>query len=86
LRAACAATADYRQVRLDPLALLMGARGQQRQNAWTRWLRRVHLEDELPSSFAEALRQVIDLADPILDGTVTVATWLPQDSRWEPSP
>ena len=86
LRSACEATAAYRRVRLDPLAPMMGALGQQRQSAWTRWLRRVQLEDELPSRFAEALQQVIEFADPILDSTVTAATWLPQDRRWEPSP
>ena len=86
LRSACEATAAYRQVQLEPLATLVGALGQRRQDPWARWLRRVHLEDELPGSFADALQQVIDFADPILDGTLSTATSLPQDREWASSP
>ena len=86
LRSACEATATYRQVQLEPLATLVGALGQRRQDPWARWLRRVHLEDELPGSFADALQQVIDFADPILDGTLSAATWLPQYREWASSP
>ena len=84
LRSACVATAAYRRVPLEPLAGNTASLGQRRQSAWTRWLRRAHLDGELPESFAKAREQVSDFADPVLDGTVTAATWRPQQRSWEP--
>lgn len=83
LRSACKATADYRRVRLRPLAPAIAVLGQRRQAPWNRWLQRAHLQDELPERFAEALQHVVDFADPIIHGTVTAATWSPERRRWE---
>lgn len=84
LRAACEATAAYRGVQLQPLAAMTTSLAQRRQNAWLRWLRRAHLEDELPDRFSEALQHVVEFADPVLGGAVTAATWRPADRTWQP--
>lgn len=82
LAAACRATADYRDVPLEPLRSVLVDLAQRRQAAWSRWLDRYGLGDELPASFAGALEEVIAFADPVLDGHVDDAVWNPGERHW----
>lgn len=82
LTAACRATADYRGVQLGPLRFLLRDLAERRQAAWARWLDRNGLADELPASFGEALDEVTTFADPVLEGDIADAMWIPSERSW----
>lgn len=84
LAAAIAATADHRQVGLEPLEESLASLAHLRQSAWAAFLKRAGLADEVPSDFAGAISDVIAFADPLLSGKVTDGDWDHVRRRWVP--
>lgn len=83
LRAGCEATAAYRGVQLDTLAMYTTELASRRQETWLRWRSRMGLETELPEAIGEALVRITRFADPVLQGVIPASTWDPVDQRWQ---
>lgn len=81
LRASMETVATYRQVELSPLLPALTAMPERAQSKWRRWRARVHREGELPSEFADVLKDVARFADPLLDGA-TSGRWDPGSATW----
>lgn len=68
-----------------PLEQKLAGFGRIGQPKWTRWRKRLQLEDRLPESFEEVLQAIIDFADPVLASHVHGygADWNPIECCWE---
>jgi hypothetical protein len=86
LLAAMNATAEHRQIALRPLAPLLGALGDERQQAWSTFVAGAGLEEFVPSSYPEAIAMVAAFIDPLLGGSVRSGHWDPQADCWVKSP
>ena len=76
-------TAQYRQVRLQPLAPRIGALADLRATPYRRWRHQQGADGgAYPPEFADVVRQVLSFADPALDGAVGDLAWDPQRRRW----
>ena len=53
------------------------------QARWAAWRRKQHLDDRVPSSFANVLNEVIAFADPALQADVRTHDWDPHTRRWQ---
>lgn len=84
LQRACAGVAAYRRVELSPLADALDGYATLGQARWAAWRRRQHLEDRLPSSFADVLEEVVAFADPALNAAAEPQEWDPDERRWRP--
>lgn len=73
--------ATYRNVALAPLADALDGYANLAQSRWSAWRRRSN-SDQLPDAFAEVLNAVIEFADPVLSGQVSVGVWDVDDSAW----
>ena len=82
LSAAVTATSAYRRVRVRTLGEVLVTLGRDRHADWQRYIARVGLQGILPSSFAEAIRQVTSFADPVLSGSVSSGRWDHLSARW----
>ncbi len=83
LRRALTTVAGYRQVELSPLRVALVRYAEIAQPRWFAWRRKQHLEDRLPSSFADVVDDVTRFADPattIDDGAER--RWDPRTRRW----
>ena len=82
LGAALRATADHRDVDLQPLVDLLAPLAALRQDAWAAFLARSGLADVLPDDMAAVIGDVATFADPLLAREVTRGAWDPARSRW----
>ncbi len=76
------AVANHRKTQLRPLADVLVGYGEIGQRRWAAWRRRQKLEDRLPEDFSEAVRNVIEFADPAIAGAVPSRTWDPLACIW----
>ena len=74
--------AEHRGVELFPLARVLDGFGEIGQAKWDAWRRKQHLDDRLPTAFAEVLATATAFADPILTGQFTVGSWDPVRREW----
>jgi predicted nucleotidyltransferase component of viral defense system len=86
LLAAVNATAEHRQVALRPLAALLGALGDERQQAWFTFITAAGLEELVPSSYPDAINLVAAFIDPLFVGSVESGHWDPHSGGWVKSP
>ena len=66
LQRALAEVAAYRHVELSPLADALDGYATLGQARWAAWRHKQHLDDRLPSSFADVLEDVVAFAEPAL--------------------
>lgn len=83
LTAAVSATASHRRAALRPLREVLVALGRDRQAAWTAFVRRSGLQDELPATYDDTISAVVAFADPVLGGAASGLRWSPVSERWE---
>lgn len=83
LTAAVGTTASHRQTQLRPLREVLITLGQDRQAAWTAFLRRSGLEHDLPASYDDTISAIADFADPVLREEAAGLRWSPPDGRWQ---
>lgn len=74
--------AEHREVELFSLARVLDGFGDIGQAKWEAWRRKQHLDDRLPTGFAEVLARAIAFADPILTGEVADGSWDPDHREW----
>jgi Nucleotidyl transferase AbiEii toxin, Type IV TA system len=74
--------AQYRQVRLRSLSVVLNEFAEIAQPQWLAWRRKQRLEDRLPDAFASVLDRLIAFADPALTGLVANQTWSAAEHRW----
>lgn len=74
--------AGHRGVRLFPLARVLDGFGEIGQAKWQAWRRKQHLDDRLPTGFAEVLATTIGFADPVLTDEVADGVWDPDRGEW----
>lgn len=82
LRAAITTVAAHREVRLQPLEVVLDGYAALAQTKYGAW-RRKNRRDELPDQFADLLAAVIAFADPVLTDGADDATWHPDRRIWE---
>ena len=82
LHRALAEVAAHRRVELSPLADALDGYATLGQARWAAWRRRQHLDDRLPSSFANVLNEVIAFADPALQTDAGTHDWDPHSRGW----
>jgi Nucleotidyl transferase AbiEii toxin, Type IV TA system len=82
LRAAIETVADYRQVRLQPLAPLLGAMPDIAQGKWASWRRKQRLDATTPERFGDLLGAVFAFAEPVLDGSAEGRIWHAATKSW----
>ena len=78
LAGALKAVATYRAATLRPLLPTLAAMPETAQARWMTWRRRQAHAEKLPQQFADTLRVVAALTDPVLEGA------LPERARWNP--
>lgn len=76
------ATADHRDVDLQPLVDLLAPLASLRQHAWDAFLARSGLAETVPNDMAVVIGDVATFADPLLTREVTRGAWDPARSRW----
>jgi hypothetical protein len=76
--------AQYRQVRLAPLAQVLDRYPTLGQRRWAAWRRKQRLDDRLPDVFGQVLAGVIAFADPAIGHTVDDHTWKANEGAWLP--
>lgn len=74
--------ADHRGVELFPLIGVLDGFGDIGQRKWDAWRRKQHLDDRLPSTFADVVAATAAFADPLLTVQVTEGMWDPARRRW----
>jgi hypothetical protein len=82
LQRALAEVATHRHVELSPLADALDGYANLGQARWAAWRRRQHLDDRLPSSFANVLNEVTAFADPALQTDAGTHEWDPHSRGW----
>jgi hypothetical protein len=82
LQRALAGVAAYRRVELSPLANALDRYAALGQARWAAWRRKQHLDDRLPSSFADVLEDVVAFADPAINAAAESQEWDPHARRW----
>ncbi len=78
LAGALQAVATYREATLRPLLPALAAMPETAQAKWMTWRRRQAHTNKLPEQFADTLRLVAALTDPVLEDV------LPERARWNP--
>lgn len=78
---AISAVAQHREVKPQPLHLVLDGYALIAQPRYTAWRRR-HQRLELPHDFADLLAEVAAFVDPVLDGSTTDAMWSPSQRTW----
>lgn len=81
--AAVVTTADHRDVQLRSLRAAVVTLGADRQVNWLRYVARAGLQDDLPSTYDDAIGVIADFAEPILREHPTVEHWNAARQRWE---
>lgn len=84
LTAAMDRVAQYRQVRLVPLAQVLDRYPALAQQRWAAWRRKQRLDDRPPDLFEQVLTAVIVFADPAIEHTVDDRTWTADQGTWLP--
>lgn len=74
--------ASHRSTRLTALGTILDGYGEMSQSRWVAWRKKQMLEDRLPESFAKVIADVIDFAEPAIDGSATGLTWSPAERLW----
>ena len=82
LQRALAEVAAYRRAELSPLADALDGYATLGQARWAAWRRKQHLDDRLPSSFADVLEDVVAFADPAISAAAESQEWDPHARRW----
>ena len=82
LQRALAEVAAYRRVELSPLANTLDGYATLGQARWAAWRRKQHLDDRLPTSFADVLVDVVAFADPAINAAAGSQEWEPLARRW----
>jgi len=82
LAAAIAATAEHREVEPEPLAGLLAPLAALRQSAWTTYLVRAGLDDQVPGDLSSVIDDVAAFADPLIAGHIHHARWDPTTRQW----
>jgi hypothetical protein len=52
------------------------------QTRWAAWRRKQHLDDRLPSSFADVLEEIVAFAAPAINAATESREWDPHARRW----
>jgi hypothetical protein len=82
LHTAIRLVADHRVVELGPLVHALSGFGDVAQAKWEAWRRKQELTGRLPAAFDDVVREVIEFADPLLTGNLSVGRWDPTRRRW----
>lgn len=82
LSASIRAVAEHRVAVIAPLAEILDGFGEEAQNRWAPWRRKLLLQDSTPERFSDLLAQVVAFVDPVLDGGATGRSWDPTASSW----
>ena len=82
LQRALAEVAAYRRVELSPLADALDGYATLGQARWAAWRHKQHLDDRLPSSFADVLEEVVAFADPAIKTAAGTQEWDPHSRGW----
>jgi predicted nucleotidyltransferase component of viral defense system len=67
--------AEYRDVTLTPLNVVLADYAEIAQQRWLAWLRKQRLHSMVPTEFATVLNSVVTFADPVIAGEHNVGTW-----------
>lgn len=81
LREALNSVASYRDITLEPLALLLEGMPSLAQRKWATWRRNQRLTESTPEQFEELLAECVAFADPVLGGAAS-ARWDPETREW----
>jgi hypothetical protein len=82
LRTAIEAVANYRRVRLVPVATVVGSMAEVAQPKWETWRRKQRLEDVTPERFQDLLDHCIPFADGVFGDGAAGLTWSPYERTW----
>lgn len=84
LQQALTTVANHRGVALGSLNEMLNgyAAAPGVQVRWANWRRKQQLDDRLPESFADVLKQAFVFADPALEGAASDRTWQPAELAW----
>ncbi|WP_027345488.1 nucleotidyl transferase AbiEii/AbiGii toxin family protein [Hamadaea tsunoensis] len=82
LRTAVETVAEYRDVRLIPLAEVLDGYAALAQNRWAAWRRKTRVDDRLPADFGEVVRAASDFLDPILPSGSSLRKWIASARAW----
>jgi nucleotidyltransferase AbiEii toxin of type IV toxin-antitoxin system len=82
LRTAIEAVANYRRVRLVPVATVLGDMAEVAQPKWEVWRRKQRLEGVTPEHLQELLDQCIPFADGVFGDSAAGTTWSPRKRAW----
>lgn len=83
LAAAIAATADHRDVDLEPVTDLLAPLADLRQPAWTTYIGRAGLDDQVPDQLGTVIDDIAAFADPLLTDRVSNLRWDPATRSWQ---
>lgn len=82
LTASITRVAAFRRAEMATLAQALDGFADLAQSRWASWVRRQRLDARLPTSFAEVLSAVQELADPIISGAPSGLAWRPASRSW----
>lgn len=75
--------AEHRGAEVIPLSVVLDGYAEIAQARWAAWVRKLRLDDRLPSRFAEVLHAVETFAEPVLEARVAGLVWRPGGRSWD---
>lgn len=74
--------AQYRGIKLAPLAGVLDGYGDIGQQKWATWRRKQQVEDRAPAAFADVVAAFVSFADPAIGGDAAGRQWEPATRTW----
>lgn len=75
--------ANYRQIVIEPLGLLIAGMPTLAQRKWARWRKKQRVDELTPEMFGDLLQTCLTFVEPVLSNNVAILHWNPSSQTWK---